>query len=286
MMERPDLVAQRDARVIMLGRARPARRRRRDGPSAQLSTRGLLITAPRVIPAAARHRGARARLRDHVARRRGHRGRRRPAAAARPTSRSARRAGPRPRGSPGQRLLRGRVRAGGRGGLGHGRPAGCRRPAPRRSCPRSSPRPVGELAAALRATAALRPGLPRGARVLGVHAEGPFICARPQGRPQRGLDHRPTPGRGRRAALGGPGLLRLVTLAPERDGALAAIARLTEAGVLVSVGHSDATAVRWPRPLTPAPGWSRTCSTRSARCTTASPAWSARRWPTPGSPAG
>ena len=40
----------------------------------------------------------------------------------------------------------------------------------------------------------------------------------------------------------GRGMLRLMTLAPEADGALAAIGMLTAAGVLVSVGHSDATA--------------------------------------------
>ena len=42
----------------------------------------------------------------------------------------------------------------------------------------------------------------------------------------------------------GQGLLRLVTLAPEVDGGLAAIGQLTAAGVLVSVGHSDATAAQ------------------------------------------
>jgi N-acetylglucosamine-6-phosphate deacetylase len=40
----------------------------------------------------------------------------------------------------------------------------------------------------------------------------------------------------------GHGVLRLVTLAPETDGALAAVSALVAAGVMVSVGHSDATA--------------------------------------------
>ena len=58
----------------------------------------------------------------------------------------------------------------------------------------------------------------------------------------------------------------MVTLAPERPGALAAIDALVAAGVLVSVGHSDATgsqvaaAVHGRRAA-----WSRTCSTPSAR---------------------
>lgn len=37
-------------------------------------------------------------------------------------------------------------------------------------------------------------------------------------------------------------MLKLVTLAPERNGVLAAIDQFTGAGVLVSIGHSDATA--------------------------------------------
>ena len=41
-----------------------------------------------------------------------------------------------------------------------------------------------------------------------------------------------------------PGLLRIHTLAPERAGGLDAVRRLAEAGVLVSVGHSDATAAQ------------------------------------------
>jgi N-acetylglucosamine-6-phosphate deacetylase len=33
----------------------------------------------------------------------------------------------------------------------------------------------------------------------------------------------------------------MVTLAPERDGALAAIRRITDAGSVVAVGHTEAT---------------------------------------------
>lgn len=82
----------------------------------------------------------------------------------------------------------------------------------------------------------------QGARVLGVHAEGPFISPKRPGAHNREWIVNPDP-----AAVGslleaGAGNLRMVTLAPERDGALAAIKQLTAAGVLVSVGHSDATA--------------------------------------------
>ena len=103
--------------------------------------------------------------------------------------------------------------------------------------------PPGALGAALRAASALIPALPAGAaRVLGVHAEGPFISPARKGAHHEAWITDPTPAAVDELLEAGQGVLRLVTLAPERDGALAAIDRLTEAGVLVSVGHSDATA--------------------------------------------
>jgi N-acetylglucosamine-6-phosphate deacetylase len=103
--------------------------------------------------------------------------------------------------------------------------------------------PPGALGAALRAASALIPALPTGAaRVLGVHAEGPFISPARKGAHHEAWITDPTPAAVDELLAAGQGVLRLVTLAPERDGALAAIDRLTEAGVLVSVGHSDATA--------------------------------------------
>lgn len=102
--------------------------------------------------------------------------------------------------------------------------------------------PVHKLAAALRSTAALLPKLPVGARVLGVHLEGPFISLRRRGAhtPEWIID--PEPELVDELLDAGRGILRLVTLAPERHGATAAIRRFVEAGVMVSVGHSDATA--------------------------------------------
>ena len=103
--------------------------------------------------------------------------------------------------------------------------------------------PPGALGAALRAASALIPALPAGAaRVLGVHAEGPFISPARKGAHHEAWITDPTPAAVDELLEAGQGVLRLVTLAPERDGALAAIDRLTGAGVLVSVGHSDATA--------------------------------------------
>jgi N-acetylglucosamine-6-phosphate deacetylase len=101
--------------------------------------------------------------------------------------------------------------------------------------------PVPDLVAALRRTAALPADL-GGARVLGVHVEGPFLAPDRHGAHDPALLCDPTPEAIDALIEAAPGLLRLHTLAPERPGGLAAIRRLVEGGVLVSVGHTDATA--------------------------------------------
>lgn len=85
-----------------------------------------------------------------------------------------------------------------------------------------------------------------GARPLGLHLEGPFLS------PQRPGVHDPEvmvpPGTDNLDQLLGDEVvakaLRIVTLAPERPGGTEAIRRLVEAGVVVSVGHSDANAAQ------------------------------------------
>jgi N-acetylglucosamine-6-phosphate deacetylase len=99
---------------------------------------------------------------------------------------------------------------------------------------------AAEYRAAAAAFAAARGAT--GARMPGLHLEGPLLA------PARAGAHRPPA----IAAAGttvddvldellGAGVLRLVTLAPERPGALAFIGRLRQAGVVVSIGHTDAT---------------------------------------------
>ena len=124
------------------------------------------------------------------------------------------------------------------------------------------------------------PGAARRARrrVLGVHAEGPFISPARKGAHNEAWITDPTPAAVDELLEAGRGVLRLVTLAPERDGALAAISpadRGRGPGQRRPQRRDRAAGGR--RPPTAARGWSPTCSTRSARCTTASPAWSARR---------
>jgi len=102
--------------------------------------------------------------------------------------------------------------------------------------------PVPTLATALRSAAKAAEAVTAGAHVLGVHLEGPFLSPARAGAHRRDWIVPPSPGAVAELLEAGPGLLRMVTLAPEADGALAAIGTLTAAGVLVSVGHSDATA--------------------------------------------
>jgi N-acetylglucosamine-6-phosphate deacetylase len=105
--------------------------------------------------------------------------------------------------------------------------------------------PVEETIASLRRAAAFVPAMaasPAGARVLGVHLEGPFIAMNRRGAHNPAWITTPDPATIDALLDAGSGLVRVMTLAPEIDGAMAAIKQLTAAGVLVSVGHSDATA--------------------------------------------
>lgn len=77
----------------------------------------------------------------------------------------------------------------------------------------------------------------RGARVLGAHIEGPFINPSFQGAHLRDHLSDPTPDKIDIFVSARP---RMVTLAPELPGALAAIERLHQAGILVSAGHTGA----------------------------------------------
>jgi len=77
-----------------------------------------------------------------------------------------------------------------------------------------------------------------GAAILGMHLEGPFISPHRLGaHPALNLDPR---GDAFERVLA-MRALRLITLAPELPGALDAIRRLTARGVVVSIGHTNAT---------------------------------------------
>ena len=83
------------------------------------------------------------------------------------------------------------------------------------------------------------PGSTGGARLLGVHMEGPFLS------PERPGTHESAWLREPSVALAGTwlacGAVRLMTLAPELPGALDLVRWLTARGVVVSMGHTNAT---------------------------------------------
>ena len=90
------------------------------------------------------------------------------------------------------------------------------------------------------AARAVREGPDGGARVIGIHLEGPWISPRRPGAQDpaalRGIDLDEL-----EALLGeAAGAISLVTLAPELPGAAALIARLRADGVVVAIGHTDA----------------------------------------------
>ncbi|MGH7066880.1 MAG: N-acetylglucosamine-6-phosphate deacetylase [Acetobacteraceae bacterium] len=96
---------------------------------------------------------------------------------------------------------------------------------------------------ALAATAATSRAMPE-ARILGVHLEGPFIAEARRGAHRAEWVRTPDP-EAIDLLLGhlpSRQMLRTMTLAPELAHALGATARLAAAGVVVSIGHSDATA--------------------------------------------
>jgi N-acetylglucosamine-6-phosphate deacetylase len=78
-------------------------------------------------------------------------------------------------------------------------------------------------------------------RILGVHLEGPFLSpARPGAHRAEHLRH-PSVDWIARLTEEFPGVIRLVTLAPELEGAAEVIEHLASRGIAVSAGHTDAT---------------------------------------------
>ncbi|MFC7672544.1 N-acetylglucosamine-6-phosphate deacetylase [Mycolicibacterium sp. GCM10028919] len=74
----------------------------------------------------------------------------------------------------------------------------------------------------------------------GIHLEGPWLSTRRCGAHQPSLMRDPDPAEIDRILEVGGGAVRMVTIAPERAGAIAAIRQLTAAGVVAAVGHTEA----------------------------------------------
>ncbi len=97
--------------------------------------------------------------------------------------------------------------------------------------------PEAQLGAAVAAINAWE----RGAEPLGIHLEGPYINVKRRGAHMPAWLRLPNVDELERVLALTSGHLRLITLAPELPGAAPMIRRLVEAGVTVSMGHTDAT---------------------------------------------
>lgn len=93
----------------------------------------------------------------------------------------------------------------------------------------------------LRAAAEVLKDRVMGAEPLGIHMEGPYISVARRGAHQPSWLRMPDESETEQLLALTDGHLRLVTLAPELPGASAMIRRLVEAGITVSMGHTDAT---------------------------------------------
>ena len=79
-----------------------------------------------------------------------------------------------------------------------------------------------------------------GAACLGLHLEGPFLNPARAGALAKRWMRRPTVQEVGRLARAAAGRLKLITIAPELPGAMAAIRRCATRGIAVSLGHSEA----------------------------------------------
>jgi N-acetylglucosamine-6-phosphate deacetylase len=77
--------------------------------------------------------------------------------------------------------------------------------------------------------------------VAGIHLEGPWLAALRCGAHDPALLRDPDIDELDRVLDAGAGTIRMVTLAPERTGGLAAIRRIVDAGAVAAVGHTEAT---------------------------------------------
>jgi N-acetylglucosamine-6-phosphate deacetylase len=97
--------------------------------------------------------------------------------------------------------------------------------------------PVGDLVHALRA---LAPVVRADPLLIGVHLEGPFLSPDARGAHDPSALTTPTPREVAALLEAAGGTLAQITIAPERPGALEAVAAFVDGGVRVAVGHTTA----------------------------------------------
>ncbi len=74
----------------------------------------------------------------------------------------------------------------------------------------------------------------------GIHLEGPWLAPGKRGAHDAATLRHPDPAEIDRLVVAGRGHLAMVTLAPELPGALEAVRRLSQSGVRVAIGHTEA----------------------------------------------
>jgi len=84
-------------------------------------------------------------------------------------------------------------------------------------------------------------GLVRDGLISGIHLEGPWLSVQRCGAHDPALLRDPDPSELNHILSLGEATIRMITLAPERRGALDAIARIAASGAVAAVGHTDAT---------------------------------------------
>ena len=82
----------------------------------------------------------------------------------------------------------------------------------------------------------------RGAKIMGIHSEGPCVSPAKKGAMNADAMVKPSAEFMRELCSHGDGLLKLITVAPELDGAKEAAAEAISHGVKLSMGHTNATA--------------------------------------------
>jgi len=103
--------------------------------------------------------------------------------------------------------------------------------------------PIKNMLATLAAIARAREQAPILRRaILGIHLEGPFLAPEdgPRGAHPAASIRDPDWDLFRQFQDAARGLIRFVTIAPERPGAIGVIWQLRQAGIVVGIGHSDA----------------------------------------------
>jgi len=80
-----------------------------------------------------------------------------------------------------------------------------------------------------------------GARIAGIHIEGPYLNAKRKGMQNERYLRHPKQGEMEKIILNTGSLLKMVTLAPELPGGLEMIQFLRKQGIITAIAHSDAT---------------------------------------------